>query len=121
MRHNHTTTTTTITSEMITLLTVSSIVANLSAIRLENGREMDGVGIDVSLAKPPTKKKKEQKLMRQVSNAILLSRFSQILIISNPIPVLVWVLQIAKVGYFFSPSLPNREWLILEPLPSFFL
>ena len=28
---------------------------------------MDGVGIDVSLAKPPTKKKKEQKLMRQVS------------------------------------------------------
>ena len=41
---------------MITLLTISSIVANLSAIRLENGREMDGVGIDVSLAKPPTKK-----------------------------------------------------------------
>ena len=29
---------------------------------------MDGVGINVSLAKPPTKKKKEQKLMRQVSH-----------------------------------------------------
>ena len=39
---------------------------SFSAIFVENGREMDGIQIDVSLAKPPTKKKKEQKLMRQV-------------------------------------------------------
>ena len=26
----------------------------------------------------------------------------------------------SKSGYFFSPSLPNMEWLILEPLPFFF-
>ena len=31
-----------------------------------------------------------------------------------------WVLHIAKVGNFFSPSLPNVEGLILEPLPFFF-
>ena len=32
----------------------------------------------------------------------------------------IWVLHIAKVGYFFSPLLPNAEWLILGPLPFFF-
>ena len=32
----------------------------------------------------------------------------------------VWVLRIAKVGYFFSPSLPNVEWSILGPLPFLF-
>ena len=32
----------------------------------------------------------------------------------------IWVLHIAKFGYFFSPSLLNMEWLILEPLPFFF-
>ena len=31
-----------------------------------------------------------------------------------------WVLHIAKVAYFFSSSLPNVEWAILEPLPFFF-
>ena len=31
-----------------------------------------------------------------------------------------WVLHIAKVVYFFSPSLPNVEWPILGPLPFFF-
>ena len=31
-----------------------------------------------------------------------------------------WVLRIAKVGYFFSPSLPNVEWPILGPLPFLF-
>ena len=31
-----------------------------------------------------------------------------------------WVLHIAKVGYFFSPSLPNMEWLILGPFLFFF-
>ena len=30
------------------------------------------------------------------------------------------MLHIAKVGYFFSPSLLNVEWPILEPLPFFF-
>ena len=29
----------------------------------------------------------------------------------------IWVLHIAKVGYFFSPCLPNVEWPILGPLP----
>ena len=32
----------------------------------------------------------------------------------------VWVLRIAKVGYFFLPSLPNVEWPILGPLPFLF-
>ena len=32
----------------------------------------------------------------------------------------VWVLHIAKVAYFFSSSLLNVEWAILEPLPFFF-
>ena len=32
----------------------------------------------------------------------------------------LWVLHIAQVGYFFSPSLPNVEWLILGPLLFFF-
>ena len=31
-----------------------------------------------------------------------------------------WVLHIAKVGYFFSPSLPIVEWVILGLLPIFF-
>ena len=31
-----------------------------------------------------------------------------------------WVLLIAKVVYFFLPSLPNVEWPILGPLPFFF-
>ena len=33
---------------------------------------------------------------------------------------MAWVLHIAKVVYFFSPSLPNVEWPILGPLPFFF-
>ena len=32
----------------------------------------------------------------------------------------IWVLHIAKVVYFFLPSLPNVEWLILGPLLFFF-
>ena len=32
----------------------------------------------------------------------------------------IWVLHIAIVGYFFSPSLPNMEGLILKPSQFFF-
>ena len=32
----------------------------------------------------------------------------------------IWVLHIAIVGEFFSPSLPNKKWLILGPSPFFF-
>ena len=40
-----------------------------------------------------------------------------------PVPFarpIVWVLHLAKVVYFFSPSLSNVEWLILRPLTFFF-
>ena len=32
----------------------------------------------------------------------------------------IWLLHIAKVGYFFLPSLPNMEWSIFGCLPFFF-
>ena len=36
------------------------------------------------------------------------------------LPWIVWPLHVAKVGYFFSPSLLIVKGLILRPLPFFF-
>ena len=35
------------------------------------------------------------------------------------VPCIIWVLHIAKVGYFFLPSLPNVEWLFFFYQKSF--
>ena len=40
--------------------------------------------------------------------------------IMNLYGCVIWLLHIAKVGYFFSHCLPNMEWLILGLLPYFF-